>query len=487
MSHQYLFSSESVSAGHPDKIADQISDTILDAFLARDPNARVACETLVADGHITLAGEFKTNEPGVFAEVRDRAADIARQVLRDIGYRDAESGIDPERCDIRVRFNRQSPDISRGVDRADGVIGAGDQGLVFGYAAEESPERMPYPITLAHQLVHRQAALRRSGALPWLMPDAKSQVSVAYRDGKHVGVDTVVLSTQHARDVSNELIRDAVIAEIVEPLVPPGMRLPSFRVLVNPAGRFEIGGPKGDTGLTGRKIIVDTYGGACPHGGGAFSGKDPTKIDRSGAYMARNIAKTIVHTPFARRCTVQIAYAIGVAEPVSLMIDTHGTSIHRDPMNDRILESVIRSHFDLTPAGITSAFDLCRPIYRQTAAYGHFGRKQFPWEEVTKEKEVLHAFTDRLPFATQKATFETEATSEHEPGGRAACAANPVGDAPGRSRVTSDDGDMLGDERQRASAAADRQMLQRFTGALANGKQWADMDPDVRRWWWNRY
>ncbi len=387
MVRSYLFTSESVSEGHPDKLADQVSDAILDAFLAEDPNARVACETLVADKLVVIAGEFRTTDPTVFARVRDRAALIARAVLRDVGYRDAQTGIDPDRCDVIVRFNHQSLNIAQGVDREDGVIGAGDQGLMFGYACDETSELMPLAISLAHRLVQRQATLRRNGKLPWLRPDAKSQVTVRYEDGRPVAVEKVVLSTQHAPEVSNEIIRAAVIHEIIEPVIPAELRSPLLKYLVNPTGRFVTGGPNGDTGLTGRKIIVDTYGGSCPHGGGAFSGKDPSKVDRSAAYMARYVAKNVVAAGIARRCTLQLAYAIGVAEPVSVHVDVHGTG----NVDEARLERAIREVFDLTPAGIIRTLDLLRPIYKQTAAYGHFGReeKQFTWERTDKASALL--------------------------------------------------------------------------------------------------
>ena len=379
---RYLFTSESVSEGHPDKIADQISDAILDAFLAEEPEAKVACETFVADRLIVIAGEFKTTRPALFAEIRDRAEAIARQVLRDIGYRDNETGIDPDTCEVMVRFNHQSIQIDKGITLAGGDIGAGDQGMMFGYACDETPDLMPFPIWLAHRIVHRQAEVRHSGELPWLRPDAKSQVTVTYEGQTLVGIDTLVLSTQIDRGLDPAWVADEVARHIVDPLVPPEWRMPDYRLWVNPAGPFEIGGPNGDTGLTGRKIIVDTYGGACPHGGGAFSGKDPTKVDRSAAYMARYIAKNLVAAGFARRCMVQLAYAIGVAEPVSLMIDTQGTGT----VPESTLEAMVRATFKLTPRGIIESLDLRRPIYRQTAAYGHFGRAEpaFTWERTDR-------------------------------------------------------------------------------------------------------
>ena len=398
MSRQTLFTSESVSEGHPDKIADQISDAILDAFLTRDPLAKVACETLVADNLVVIAGEFKTADKAVFEDLKQHAEDIARQVLRDIGYRDAASGIDPDHCEVQVRFNHQSPQINQGVELAGGVIGAGDQGLMFGYACDETPDLMPYPIWLSHRLVERQAALRKSGALPWLRPDAKSQVTAVYRGHEVVGVKTIVLSTQHDPSIDNETLHAAVIEQIVLPLVPEALRMPGFNILVNPTGRFEIGGPNGDTGLTGRKIIVDSYGGSCPHGGGAFSGKDPTKVDRSAAYMARYVAKNVVAAALAKRCTVQLAYAIGVAEPVSVLVDTHGTG----QVADELLEAAVLATFDLTPRGIIEALDLRRPIYRKTAAYGHFGRAGFSWE-ATDAAERLVAWLAKEPACRMSA------------------------------------------------------------------------------------
>ena len=383
----YLFTSESVSEGHPDKIADQISDAILDAFLAEEPEAKVACETFVADNLVVIAGEFKTVRKALFDEVRDRAEGIARQVLRDIGYRDTETGIDPNTCEVQVRFNHQSIQIHKGIPLAGGDIGAGDQGLMFGYACDETPDLMPFPIWLAHRIVRRQAALRKSGALPWLRPDAKSQVTVAYEGRKMVGIDTVILSTQIDRDLDPLWVAQEVAREIIDPLVPVDLRAPTYKLWVNPAGPFEIGGPNGDTGLTGRKIIVDTYGGSCPHGGGAFSGKDPTKVDRSAAYMARYIAKNLVAAGYARRCMVQLAYAIGVAEPVSLMVETYGTGT----VPEDTLEAMVRSTFKLTPRGIIDSLDLRRPIYRQTAAYGHFGRAEpaFTWERTDKADALI--------------------------------------------------------------------------------------------------
>jgi S-adenosylmethionine synthetase len=375
-----LFTSESVSEGHPDKLADQISDAILDRFLELDPRSRVACETLIADGLVVIAGEFKTQLAETFDQVRREADDIARGVLRDAGYTDAATGIDPDTCSVQVQFNHQSNDINRGVDRVDGVVGAGDQGLMFGYATNETPERLPLPLAIAHQLVQRQAILRKSDALPWLGPDAKSQVTVRYADGKPLEVTAVVLSTQHAGTVPIEEVRSAVERLIVRPVLQGHVVAPDLTLYINPTGRFVTGGPKGDTGLTGRKIIVDTYGGAAPHGGGAFSGKDPSKVDRSAAYAARRLAKLVVARGWAERCLVQLAYAIGVAQPVSFSVETFGTQT----VTPALIVEQLQAEFDLTPAGIIRELDLLRPIYRATAAYGHFGRQdpRFTWEAV---------------------------------------------------------------------------------------------------------
>ena len=375
-----LFSSESVSEGHPDKLADRISDAVLDEFLRLEPGARVACETLLADQCVVLAGEFKTRDLAVFRTVRERAVSLVAGVLRGAGYTDAATGIDPDRCEVQVRFNGQSADISQGVDRSDGVIGAGDQGLMFGYACDDTPELMPAPIVYAHRLVRRQAELRKSGVLPWLRPDAKSQVSFRYEDGRPVAVEAVVLSTQHAEGVDTETLRAEVSRHIIDSVIPRSLRGTGYRELINPTGRFVTGGPKGDAGLTGRKIIVDTYGGAAPHGGGAFSGKDPSKVDRSAAYMARFLAKQVVARGWARRCLTQLAYAIGVAEPVSFLVDAEGAG----PARNAEIAAALRQEFDLTPAGIIRQLDLQRPIYFDTAAYGHFGRTDLslPWEAV---------------------------------------------------------------------------------------------------------
>ncbi len=375
-----LFSSESVSEGHPDKLADRVSDRILDAFLKRDPNARVACETLLADQCVIVAGEFKTKRIEDFHAVRESAATLVREVLNDAGYSSAETGIDPDLCEIQIRFNGQSQDINRGVDRTDGVLGAGDQGLMFGYACDDTPELMPAPIIYAHRLVRKQSELRKCGALPWLQPDAKSQVTFSYVDGQPTKIEVVVLSTQHDAEIELEDLRGAVNREIIDVVIPENLRAAGFRTLINPTGRFVTGGPKGDAGLTGRKIIVDTYGGAAPHGGGAFSGKDPSKVDRSAAYMARFLAKQVVGRGWATRALVQLAYAIGVAEPVSFAVETYGTAV--DPKRD--FSSELAREFDLRPQGIIETLDLLRPIYYPTAAYGHFGRtdEQFPWEIV---------------------------------------------------------------------------------------------------------
>lgn len=374
-----LFSSESVSAGHPDKLADRISDRILDAFLARDPHARVACETLLADQCVVVAGEFKTRRRDDFEAVRESAEALVREVLRETGYRDAETGIDPQHCEVQIRFNGQSQDINQGVDRADGILGAGDQGLMFGYATDETPELMPAPIVYAHRLVRRQAELREQGIVPWLQPDAKSQVSIRYVDGRPTQIEAVVLSTQHDAGIELEALRAAVLEHVIEPVIPAHFRAKGLRRLINPTGRFVTGGPKGDAGLTGRKIIVDTYGGAAPHGGGAFSGKDPSKVDRSAAYMARYLARQVVARGWARRALVQLAYAIGEAEPVSFLVETYGTEVE----SRRDIAAELAREFDLRPQGIIETLDLLRPIYYPTAAYGHFGREDvsLPWEQ----------------------------------------------------------------------------------------------------------
>jgi S-adenosylmethionine synthetase len=370
----YLFTSESVSEGHPDKVADQISDAILDAILAQDPYARVAAETLTNTGLVVLAGEITTTANVDYITV-------ARNTIKRIGYDNTDYGIDYKGCAVLVAYDKQSPDIAQGVDRAsDDYLnqGAGDQGLMFGYACDETPTLMPLPIYLAHRVVERQAELRHDGRLPWLRPDAKSQVTIRYLDGKPDSIDTVVLSTQHAPEMTLEQIREAAIEEIIKPMLPKELIKGNINYLVNPTGRFVIGGPQGDCGLTGRKIIVDTYGGAAPHGGGAFSGKDPSKVDRSAAYASRYVAKNIVAAGLATKCLVQISYAIGVAKPTSIMVDTYGTG---KISNEKLTELVLR-HFDLRPKGIVQMLDLLRPIYENTAAYGHFGREEpgFTWE-----------------------------------------------------------------------------------------------------------
>ena len=378
MSKEYLFSSESVSEGHPDKVADQISDSILDAILAEDPNGRVACETLVSTGLVVISGEITTH-----AHINYR--EIAQETIRRIGYTDSEIGFDYKSCAIVTAINRQSPDIAQGVNEGQGIDldqGAGDQGLMFGYACNETPSLMPLPIYYAHRIMQRQAEVRKDGRLPWLRPDAKSQLTVKYVDGKPVAIDTVVVSTQHSPNIEHGELSAAVIEEIIKPVLPEELLTAHTRYLVNPTGRFVVGGPHGDCGLTGRKIIVDTYGGAAHHGGGAFSGKDPSKVDRSAAYAARYVAKNIVAAGLADRCEVQVAYAIGVARPVSLMVDTFGTGKVSD---EKIIE-LIGKHFDLRPKGIIQALNLLRPIYTKTAAYGHFGRDEpeFTWEATDK-------------------------------------------------------------------------------------------------------
>ncbi len=389
-----LFSSESVSEGHPDKLADRISDAVLDEFLRHEPSARVACETLLADQCVVVAGEFKTRSPDTFRAVRERAVTIVSDVLRDAGYRESATGIDPDRCEIQIRFNGQSADINQGGDRQDGVIGAGDHGLMLGYACDDTPELMPAPIVFAHRLVRRQAELRRSGVLPWLGPDAKSQVTFRYEEGRPVAVEAVVLSTQHDVGIETEALRAAVSRDIIDAVIPANLRASSYRELINPTGRFVIGGPKGDTGLTGRKIIVDTYGGAAPHGGGAFSGKDPSKVDRSAAYMARFLAKQVVARGWSNRALVQLAYAIGVAEPVSFLVQAEGVSTARSAE----IVDALRLEFDLTPAGIIQCMDLQRPIYYPTAAYGHFGRDDLdvPWESV-RDVALVRAANESVP------------------------------------------------------------------------------------------
>jgi S-adenosylmethionine synthetase len=377
MSNDYLFTSESVSEGHPDKVADQISDAILDAILAQDPKARVAAETLCNTGLVVLAGEITTDANVDYIHV-------ARETIKRIGYDNTEFGIDYRGCAVMVCYDKQSPDIAQGVDEGAGLDldqGAGDQGLMFGYACDETPELMPAAIYYAHRLVERQSQLRKDGRLPWLRPDAKSQVTLRYVNGQPVGVDTVVLSTQHSPEITHKHIEEAVIEDIIKQVLPREW-LNNTRYLVNPTGRFVIGGPQGDCGLTGRKIIVDTYGGACPHGGGAFSGKDPSKVDRSAAYAARYVAKNIVAAGLARQCQIQVSYAIGVAKPINITVYTEGTGVIPD---DKIA-ALVMEHFDLRPKGIVQMLDLLRPIYTKSAAYGHFGREEpeFTWERTDK-------------------------------------------------------------------------------------------------------
>jgi len=375
---EYFFTSESVSEGHPDKVADQISDAIVDAILAQDPHARIAAETLVNTGLVVLAGEITTTANVDYIHV-------ARDTIKRIGYDNTEYGIDYKGCAVLVAYDKQSPDIAQGVDRASDDFmnqGAGDQGLMFGYACDETDTLMPLPIYLAHRVVERQSQLRRDGRLNWLRPDAKSQVTIKYVDGKAHSIDTVVLSTQHAPEMSLEAIREAAIEDIIMPVLPKELVKGNIKFLVNPTGRFVIGGPQGDCGLTGRKIIVDTYGGAAPHGGGAFSGKDPSKVDRSAAYAGRYVAKNIVAAGLATKCLIQISYAIGVALPTSVWVTTYGTG----KISDEKIADLVKKHFDLRPKGIVQMLDLLRPVYQNTAAYGHFGREEpgFTWENTDK-------------------------------------------------------------------------------------------------------
>ncbi|MBA4743348.1 MAG: methionine adenosyltransferase [Azoarcus sp.] len=378
MSREFLFTSESVSEGHPDKVADQVSDGILDAILTEDAHARVACETLVSTGLAVVSGEITTN-----AHVNYR--EVVQDVIRRIGYDDSSIGFDYRSCAILTAINRQSADIAQGVNEGEGLDldqGAGDQGLMFGYACDETQALMPLPIHYAHRIMQRQAEVRKDGRLPWLRPDAKSQLTVKYVDGRPVAIDTVVVSTQHHPDVSHAQVSEAVIEEIIKPVLPNELLSDNVKYLINPTGRFVIGGPHGDAGLTGRKIIVDTYGGSAHHGGGAFSGKDPSKVDRSAAYAARWVAKNVVAAGLASRCEVQVAYAIGVARPVSLMVNTFGTAV----IDEERIEELIRRHFDLRPKAIIQELDLLRPIFSKTAAHGHFGRDEpeFTWEATTK-------------------------------------------------------------------------------------------------------
>ncbi|MDR0247563.1 MAG: methionine adenosyltransferase [Burkholderiales bacterium] len=394
MMNEFLFTSESVSEGHPDKVADQISDAVLDAILAQDPQARVAAETLVSTGLVVMTGEITTTS-------RVDYANIARSTIRRIGYNDPVLRFDADGCAVMVCYGHQSPDIAQGVDHASDEAldqGAGDQGLMFGYACDETPTLMPFPVYYAHRLVQRQADMRRDGRLPWLRPDAKSQVTAHYRGGRPTAIDTVVLSTQHHPEMNDKQkeLAEAVVEEIIKPVLPTEM-LKGTRFLVNPTGRFEIGGPHGDAGLTGRKIIVDTYGGAAPHGGGAFSGKDPSKVDRSAAYAARYVAKNIVAAGLARKCQVQLSYAIGVARPINVTVHTEGTGV----IDDSRIAALINTHFDLRPKGIIKTLQLLRPVYAKTAAYGHFGRDEpeFTWEH-----------TDKVPLLREAAGIKGEAS-----------------------------------------------------------------------------
>ena len=392
---EHIFTSESVTEGHPDKICDQISDAVLDAILEQDPNGRVACETVTTTGMVMVMGEISTT---AYADIPS----IVRKTVERIGYNDSASGFDAKSCAVLTSIDEQSPDIALGVDhsmeyKADAkdaadLVGAGDQGMMFGFACDETPELMPAPISLSHQLAHRLTEVRKDGTLPWLRPDGKTQVTVAYDEQNHVDwCPAIVVSTQHAPEIELKDLREAVIDTVIRPVLPENYIRPETKLYVNPTGRFVVGGPCGDTGLTGRKIIVDTYGGAAAHGGGCFSGKDPTKVDRSAAYMARHVAKNIVAAGLARRCQIELAYAIGVAHPVSVLVDTQGTGV----LPDEQLSEIVNRTFDLRPASIISYLDLRRPIYEQTAAYGHFGRPELdlPWERLSRVdelKEYLH-------------------------------------------------------------------------------------------------
>ncbi|MDM7861857.1 methionine adenosyltransferase [Alteromonas sp. ASW11-36] len=382
---KHLFTSESVSEGHPDKIADQISDAVLDAILEQDPHARVACESFVKTGMVLVGGEVTTS---AWVDIEE----LTRETVRSIGYTHSDMGFDADSCAVLNAIGKQSPDINQGVDRARPEDqGAGDQGLMFGYASDETDVLMPAPITYSHRLVQRQAELRKSGELEWLRPDAKSQVTFVYENNQPVGIDAVVLSTQHCDSVSTADLRDAVMEKVIKPVLPEEWISKQTQFHINPTGRFVIGGPMGDCGLTGRKIIVDTYGGMARHGGGAFSGKDPSKVDRSAAYAGRYVAKNIVAAGLAKRCEIQVSYAIGVAEPTSISIDSFGTGV----VSDSALTQLVREYFDLRPYGLIKMLDLERPIYKPTAAYGHFGRNEFPWEQ-TDKAATLRAAAEKL-------------------------------------------------------------------------------------------
>ncbi|EQB39813.1 S-adenosylmethionine synthetase [Sulfurimonas hongkongensis] len=379
MTKEYIFTSESVTEGHPDKMADQISDAILDYIIEHDTSARVACETMVSNGFCVIAGELKTT---AYAPMQE----IARRVVQEIGYTDATYGFDYRSAAVLNTIGEQSPDINQGVDQADGEIGAGDQGLMFGYACSETPVLMPLPIYLAHRITRRLAEVRKECIVPYLRPDGKAQISVKYIGDKPVFVDTIVISTQHAPDVSQEQIRKDMVSEVIEHVIPKELMGEATKIHINPTGKFVIGGPQGDAGLTGRKIIVDTYGGSCPHGGGAFSGKDPTKVDRSAAYAARWVAKNLVASGACTKATIQISYAIGIVQPTSIYVDTHSTGV----VDEQVIESCVKELFDLSPKGIIESLDLLRPIYRKTASYGHFGREEegFTWELTNRVDEI---------------------------------------------------------------------------------------------------
>ena len=379
MTKEYIFTSESVTEGHPDKMADQISDAILDYIIEHDTSARVACETLVSNGFCVIAGELKTT---AYAPMQE----IARKVIQEIGYTDATYGFDYRAAAVLNGIGEQSPDINQGVDQADGEIGAGDQGLMFGYACRETDVLMPLPIHLAHRLTQRLSEVRKEGLVPYLRPDGKAQISIKYIGDKPVSVDTIVISTQHSPDVTQKQIHQDMISEVINEVIPADMMNDNTTIHINPTGKFVIGGPQGDAGLTGRKIIVDTYGGSCPHGGGAFSGKDPTKVDRSAAYAARWVAKNLVASGACDRATIQVSYAIGIAKPVSILVDTHSTGI----VDEEKIEKCVKELFDLSPKGIIESLDLLRPIYKKTAAYGHFGREEdgFTWERTDRVDEI---------------------------------------------------------------------------------------------------